>query len=53
MDKLLGEGGFGKVFKAFHKKTREVVAVKTIDISESFKSADKIDQIYKEAKILK
>jgi serine/threonine protein kinase len=53
MDILLGEGGFGKVYKAFHKKTKEVVAVKTIDISDSFRSADKIDQIYKEAKILK
>lgn len=37
MDTLLGEGGFGKVFRAYHKKTRDVVAVKTIDITEHFK----------------
>lgn len=52
IDKLLGEGGFGKVFRAYHKKTKEVVAVKTIDITDYYKQADKIDQIYKEAKIL-
>jgi serine/threonine protein kinase len=49
----LGEGGFGKVYRGTHKKTREVVAIKTIDISEYYKSADKIDQIYREAKIIK
>lgn len=53
IDKLLGEGGFGKVWRGTHKKTKEVVAIKTIDISESYKSADLIQQIYKEAKILK
>lgn len=37
LDKLLGEGGYGKVYKAMHKKTKEVVAVKMIDISENFK----------------
>ncbi len=35
MDVLLGEGGFGKVFKAIHKKTKEIVAVKVLDISSS------------------
>lgn len=53
IDKLLGEGGFGKVWRGTHKKTKEVVAIKTIDISESYKSADLIQQIYREAKILK
>lgn len=37
IDKLLGEGGFGKVYRAMHKKTKDVVAVKTIDISDFFK----------------
>ena len=41
------------MFRGQHKKTKEVVAIKTIDISDFFKQADKIDQIYKEAKILK
>lgn len=50
---MIGEGGFGKVYKAHHKKTKEVVAIKTIDISDYTKQADKVDQIYKEAQILK
>ena len=53
IDILLGEGGFGKVYRAQHKKNKEIVAVKTIDITDFFKHADKIDQIFKEAKILK
>lgn len=53
LDKVLGQGGFGKVYRAIHRKTKEVVAVKTIDISENFTRADLIDEIYKEAKILK
>jgi serine/threonine protein kinase len=52
MESLIGEGSFGKVYKAFHKKTKDVVAVKIIDISESFLSADKVKEIYKEASIL-
>jgi hypothetical protein len=31
------------VYKGIHKKTKEVVAIKTIDISDYYKQADKID----------
>lgn len=41
------------MWRGTHKKTKEVAAIKTIDISESYRSADLIQQIYKEAKILK
>jgi len=50
---LLGEGGFGRVYKATNKLTNEVVAIKYMDLTENLKQADKIEEIYREAKILK
>lgn len=52
IDKLLGEGGFGKVWRGKHKRTGQFVAIKYIDLQENLKQANKIEQIYKEAKVL-
>jgi serine/threonine protein kinase len=52
IEKEIGEGGFGKVFKAAHKVTGEVVAMKYIDISEALTQADQMDDIYRETKAL-
>ena len=35
--KIIGEGGFGKVYLATHKETKKKVAVKFMDISEQRK----------------
>ncbi len=40
MGEEIGEGGFGKVFKAIHKTTGEPVAVKYMDISDLLAQAD-------------
>ena len=34
MSKQLGEGGFGKVMLAHHRKTGKKVAIKIVDISK-------------------
>ena len=36
-EKLLGQGGFGKVYKVKHKKTGKFYAVKYIDFSDNSK----------------
>lgn len=38
LDKLLGEGGYGKVNLAIHRQNGKQVAVKFMDIAESCKS---------------
>lgn len=52
MIKLLGEGGFGKVFLAEHKQTKEKFAIKIIK-TENIGSVNDIDSIFVEAEILK
>lgn len=62
-EQLLGQGGFGKVYKARHKETGQLVALKYIDLTDlckfesgegcSEKSANTIQDIDREAKILK
>lgn len=49
---MIGEGGFGKVYHGSHKKSGQQVAIKYIDLSEQLKKANKIEEIFKEAKIL-
>ncbi len=45
----LGQGGFGKVMLADHRKTHKKVAIKFMDISENLHSASFINDIYREA----
>lgn len=52
MKEVLGEGGFGRVYKGKNKETGDFVAIKYIDLTDFLKSANKIEDIYKESKIL-
>lgn len=48
----LGEGGFGKVYEAKNRLTKEKVAIKMIDYSK-IKNAKEIEMIFKEISALK
>ncbi len=52
MGEEIGEGGFGKVFKATHKETGTPVAVKYMNISDYMTQADQINEIYRETNAL-
>lgn len=50
--KLLGEGGFGKVYLAEHKQTKKKCAIKIVK-TDKIESVSDIDAIFIEAEILK
>lgn len=52
MLRLLGEGGFGKVFLARHKQSGQQFAIKVIK-TENIGSAADIDAIFVEAEVLR
>ena len=53
MGKLLGVGGFGKVYQGKHRDTKAIVAIKFTDVGDQLSSANLIQAIYKEAESLK
>ena len=46
----LGEGSFGQVFKALHKETGNIVAVKILTVSSDIETLKKEIQIIKRCK---
>jgi MAP/microtubule affinity-regulating kinase len=50
--KILGQGGFGKVYAAIHKKTKEKVAIKMTNAG-GLDNAEDIESIFSEAETLK
>jgi serine/threonine protein kinase len=47
--RLLGKGGCGKVYLAENKETKELIALKYMNIKGFIKGADKVKEIYREA----
>ena len=52
MLKVLGEGGFGKVFLGQHKTTSELVAIKLVNMNKIGNAQD-VDMVFREAEMLK
>lgn len=52
LDKLLGEGSFGQVFRAKHKPTGAIVAVKVVPNQDGIGNAEGADKIMGEIDIL-
>ena len=46
----LGEGNYGQVYKACHKKSGHIVAIKVVPISSDIESLRKEIQILKQCK---
>ena len=51
--KLLGQGGFGKVYQAEHERTGAFAAIKYINVSDAAGRANLIDDIFMESKTLR
>lgn len=52
LEKIIGQGGFGKVFLGFHKKNKKRVAIK-ITNQNGFENSEDIDSIFNEAQTVK
>lgn len=52
MQKMIGKGGFGEVWKAIHKPTNTVCAVKKLFLQESDTDDESIELYVREVKIL-
>lgn len=52
IQKVLGEGGFGKVYLGVQRETEEKVAIKFMDVSQYLSHASQIEEIYREADAL-
>ena len=52
IQKVLGEGGFGKVYLGVNRESSQKVAIKFMDVSQQLSHASQIEEIYREADAL-
>ena len=48
----LGQGGFGSVFKVLYLETNKIYAMKTMKVDDYVTKADKIEELFREQKLL-